>query len=169
MYVLLWETSFSRGSAFSAPAECVRGALSGLPQKPQITAPTARIPPHIIKRSRFIASSPDSMPVRCTNKAKFLRLDHSSRRSRRFDEPIELPDGRKLKTLAEAMAWLAKEIPKSEHKMEKVQTAAHCVTRAAEHGGPMIFAQMGMLQAIHGIKSGSSIPIAKTHIGGNAS
>jgi hypothetical protein len=28
----------------------------------------------------------------------------------RFEEPIELPDGRKLKTLAEAMAWLAKEI-----------------------------------------------------------
>ena len=69
--------------------------------------------------------------------------------SRRFEEPIELPDGRKLKTLAEAMAWLAKEIPKSEHKMEKVQTAAHLVTRAAEHGGPMIFAQMGMMQAIH--------------------
>jgi hypothetical protein len=69
--------------------------------------------------------------------------------SRRFDEPIELPDGRKLKTLAEAMAWLAKEIPKSEHKMEKVQNAAYCVTRAAEHNGPMIFAQMGMLQAIH--------------------
>ena len=69
--------------------------------------------------------------------------------SRRFDEPIELPDGRKLKTLAEAMAWLAKEIPKSERKMEKVQTAAHLVTRAAEHGGPMTFAQMGMLQAIH--------------------
>ncbi len=37
---------------------------------------------------------------------------------------------RKLKTLAEAMAWLAKEIPKSEHKMEKVQMAAHLVTRA---------------------------------------
>src|SRR5437763_6295839 len=33
--------------------------------------------------------------------------------------------------------------------MEKVQTAAHCVTRAAEHGGPMIFAQKGMMQAIH--------------------
>jgi hypothetical protein len=29
--------------------------------------------------------------------------------SRRFEEPIELPDGRKLKTLAEAMVWLAKE------------------------------------------------------------
>src|SRR6267142_1526970 len=55
---------------------------------------------------------------------------------RRFEEPIELPDGRKLKTLAEAMAWLAKEIPKSENKMEKVQTAAHLVTQAAAaHGG----------------------------------
>ena len=32
----------------------------------------------------------------------------------RFEEPIELPDGRKLKTLAEAMAWLEKEVPKSE-------------------------------------------------------
>jgi hypothetical protein len=69
--------------------------------------------------------------------------------SRRFEEPIELLDGRELKTLAEAMAWLAKEIPKSEHKMDKVQAAAHCVTQAAEHGGPMIFAQMGMLQAVH--------------------
>ena len=50
--------------------------------------------------------------------------------SRRFEESIELPDGRKLKTLAEAIAWLAKEIPKSEHKMARVQTAAHLVTRA---------------------------------------
>ena len=40
--------------------------------------------------------------------------------SRRFEEPIELPDGRKLKTLADAMAWLAKE-------MDKVQAAAYCV------------------------------------------
>jgi hypothetical protein len=69
--------------------------------------------------------------------------------SRRFEEPIELPDGRKPKTLAEAMAWLAKEIPKSEHKMDKVQAAAHFVARAAENGGPMILARMGMMRAIH--------------------
>jgi len=60
-----------------------------------------------------------------------------------FDEPILLPNGRKLRTLREAIDWLAKEIPKSEHTMEKLQTAAHCVTQAAERGGPMIFAQMG--------------------------
>jgi len=58
--------------------------------------------------------------------------------SRRFDEPIELPDGRKLRTLKEAIAWLAKEIPKSEHAMPKVQTAARMVTEAAENNGPMI-------------------------------
>jgi hypothetical protein len=44
--------------------------------------------------------------------------------SNRFDEPIELPDGRKLRTLKEAIAWLAKEIPKAEHTMPKVQAAA---------------------------------------------
>lgn len=69
--------------------------------------------------------------------------------SDRFDEPIELPDGRKLRTLKEAIAWLAKEIPKSEHTMPKVQAAARMVTEAAENNGPMIFARMGMLRAIN--------------------
>jgi hypothetical protein len=36
--------------------------------------------------------------------------------SRRFEEPILLPDGRKLRTLREAINWLAKEVLKSEHK-----------------------------------------------------
>jgi hypothetical protein len=66
-----------------------------------------------------------------------------------FDEPIELPDGRKLRTLKEAIAWLAKEIPVSEHTMPKVQAAARMVTDAAENNGPMIFARMAMMQAIN--------------------
>jgi hypothetical protein len=45
--------------------------------------------------------------------------------------------------------------------MEKMQTAAHC--------GSTVFAQMGMMQPSIGIISGSSIPIAKTHIEENAS
>ena len=52
--------------------------------------------------------------------------------SRRFDEPIILPNGKKLMTLKDAIAWLAKEIPKSEHGMKQVQAAAHCTTEAAE-------------------------------------
>jgi hypothetical protein len=68
---------------------------------------------------------------------------------REFDEPIRLPDGRKLTTLKDAIAWLAKEVPKSEHGMKQVQAAAHCVTEAAENGGPLLFARMGMMQAIN--------------------
>jgi len=68
---------------------------------------------------------------------------------RQFDEPIILPNGKKLFTLKDAIAWLAKEIPKAEHGMKQVQAAAHCVTQAAENNGPMIFAEMGMMQAIN--------------------
>ena len=68
---------------------------------------------------------------------------------RRFDDPIPLPDGKKLVTLRDAIAWLAKEVPKSEHGLKQVQAAAHCVTEAAENGGPMMFARMGMMQAIN--------------------
>ena len=69
--------------------------------------------------------------------------------SRRFDEPIPVPKGKPLVTLKDAIAWLAKEIPQSEHLMKEVQAAAHCVTAAAENGGPMMFARMGMMQAIN--------------------
>jgi hypothetical protein len=69
--------------------------------------------------------------------------------SRRFDEPIELPDGKKLRTLKDAIAWLAKEVPKSEHAMPKVQTAARMVTEAAENNGPIMLARIGMMQAIN--------------------
>jgi hypothetical protein len=69
--------------------------------------------------------------------------------NRRFDEPIKLPGGGKLFTLKQAIAGLAKEIPQSEHTMKEVQTAARCVTEAAENGGPMQFARMGMMQAIN--------------------
>jgi hypothetical protein len=69
--------------------------------------------------------------------------------STRFAPPIRLPDGRNLTTLKDAIAWLAKEVPKSEHGMKQVQAAAHCVTEAAENGGPLLFARMGMMQAIN--------------------
>jgi hypothetical protein len=33
--------------------------------------------------------------------------------------------------------------------MNQVQAAAHCVTEAAEYGGPMMLARMGMMPAIN--------------------
>jgi hypothetical protein len=65
---------------------------------------------------------------------------------RRFDEPIVLSNGKELLTLKDAIVWLAKE---SEHGLKQVQAAAHCVTEAAENNGPMIFARIGMMQAIN--------------------
>jgi hypothetical protein len=58
-----------------------------------------------------------------------------------FDELIALPDVRKLRTLQEAIAFLSKEIPRSEHTLPKVQAAARMVSEAAENNGPMIFAE----------------------------
>ena len=48
-----------------------------------------------------------------------------------FAEPIVLDDGSKLLTLLEAIAHLGKIIPKSEHDMQEVQAAAHCLTQVA--------------------------------------
>ena len=82
-----------------------------------------------------------------------------------FDEPIKLPNGKKLITLADAIAWLAKEVPNSEHAMKQVQAAAHCVTEAAENGGPLLFARIGMLQAINRHRPRSGTRNGKAHIG----
>lgn len=66
--------------------------------------------------------------------------------SLRFDEPIVLAGGAKLATLREAVAHLGKAIPKSEHSLPAVLTAAEQLTRAAEHGGPVEFARIATLQ-----------------------
>jgi hypothetical protein len=70
--------------------------------------------------------------------------------SRQFDEPIETPDGKRLRTLREAVAYLAKTVPKSELGMPAVTTAAEMLTYAAERGiAWMTFARMATSRAIH--------------------
>jgi hypothetical protein len=54
--------------------------------------------------------------------------------SKRFDEPIKLPDGTTLRTLRDAVQYLAKTVPKAEQKDEKVIIAADHLTRSAEQG-----------------------------------
>jgi hypothetical protein len=68
---------------------------------------------------------------------------------RRFDEPILIDGGDRISTLQQAIAYLANEIPEDDHAMTEVQASAHCVTDAAENNGPMLFARIGMMQAIH--------------------
>jgi hypothetical protein len=69
--------------------------------------------------------------------------------SLRFAEPIVLADGVKLATLRDAIAHLGKAIPKSDHEMPVVLTAAELLTNAAERGGPVEFARIANLQAIN--------------------
>ena len=70
-------------------------------------------------------------------------------RSLRFPEPIVLPDGAKLKSLREAVEYLGKAIPKFDHEMSSVLTAAELLTLAAEHGGPIEFARIATLKALN--------------------
>jgi hypothetical protein len=58
---------------------------------------------------------------------------------RKFADPIEAPDGTRLNTLREAVAYLAKTVPKSERNMPAVTTAAEMLTYAAERGLAWMF------------------------------
>jgi hypothetical protein len=68
--------------------------------------------------------------------------------SRSFEDPIELPDGRKLLTLKNAADYIMK-LPKAEQKHEKWQTAVEVLIMAAEGRGPLMHARIGVLQALH--------------------
>jgi hypothetical protein len=69
---------------------------------------------------------------------------------RGFDDPIGAPDGTRLDTLREAVAYLAKTVPKSERDMPIVTTATKMLTYAAEHEPARTFlARIATLQAIH--------------------
>lgn len=71
-------------------------------------------------------------------------------RQREFDDPIEAPDGTGLRTLREAVAFLAWTVPKSEQDMPAVTTAAQMLTFAAERELAWVFmARMATLKAIH--------------------
>jgi len=70
--------------------------------------------------------------------------------SRRFGDPIPLPDGTELKTLREAIAWLARTVPKAERDRPEVLTAAEILTYAAEREIAWMFlARIATLRAIH--------------------
>lgn len=70
--------------------------------------------------------------------------------SRRFEDPVPLPDGREIVTLLDAATYLKKLSP-AEHELPHWQTAAEALIMAAEDRGPVMHARIGMLQALrHG-------------------
>ena len=65
-----------------------------------------------------------------------------------FSDPIELPTGRKLVTLRDAARYITK-LPKAEHDAPEWQAAMQALLLVAEHGGPTMFARIGMMRALH--------------------
>ena len=56
-----------------------------------------------------------------------------------FDDPILLPDGRKLITLHDAATFITK-LPKPEHDAPEWQAAIEALMLVVDLGGPTIFA-----------------------------
>jgi hypothetical protein len=68
--------------------------------------------------------------------------------SRKFDDPIPLPNGRQLITLEDAGTYIAK-LPKAEHEAPECQAAMEALILVATQGGPTMFARIGVMQALN--------------------
>ena len=67
--------------------------------------------------------------------------------SREFEDPITLPNGRKLLTLKDAADYIMK-LPKKESELSEWQTAIE-VLLLASRGGPTMMARIGVMRALN--------------------
>jgi hypothetical protein len=65
-----------------------------------------------------------------------------------FEDPITLPDGRKLLTLKDAADYVMK-LPKDEHSAPEWQAAMEALILVAETGGPTMLARIGVMRALN--------------------
>ncbi len=66
---------------------------------------------------------------------------------REFDDPISLPRGRQLVTLADAGRYLTK-LPKAGHEAAEWQAAMEALMLVAR-GGPTMLARIGVMRALN--------------------
>ena len=67
---------------------------------------------------------------------------------RPFDDPIPLLRGRRLVTLEDAGKFITR-LPKVEHKAAEWQAAMEALILVATHGGPTMFARIGVMRALN--------------------
>lgn len=86
--------------------------------------------------------------------------------ARKFNEPIPLPKGKPLTTLRDAATYITK-LPKAEHDAPEWQAAMEALLLVAEHGGPTMFARIGVMLALnrHVERVFDSRPQKKMHWG----
>ena len=68
--------------------------------------------------------------------------------STRFDDPIDLPNGRKLVTLKDAATYIMK-LSKAEHTAPDWQAAMEALILVADLGRPTMFARIGVMRALN--------------------
>jgi hypothetical protein len=68
--------------------------------------------------------------------------------SRPFEDPIPLPRGRQLVTLEDAGTYIT-ELPKAEHEAPEWQDAMEALVLVATHGGPTMFARIGVMRGLN--------------------
>ncbi len=68
--------------------------------------------------------------------------------SRRFDDPIVLPNGRKFITLKDAADYIIA-LPKAEHDAPQWQAAMKALILIAENGGPTMLAHIGVMRGLN--------------------
>jgi hypothetical protein len=78
-----------------------------------------------------------------------------------FEDPIPLPDGRKLLTLKDAADYITK-LPKKESDLPEWQTAIE-VLMLCSRGGPMTMARIGVMKALNRHVVRTFNPDAKAH------
>ena len=67
---------------------------------------------------------------------------------RQFDDPIDLPGGRKLVTLEDAGNYITK-LPEAEYSAPEWQNAMEALMLVATRGGPTMLARIGVIRAMH--------------------
>ena len=74
--------------------------------------------------------------------------------SKRFYDPIILPDGRELLTLRDAAEYITA-LPKAEHDAADWQVAIETLLLVAERDGPEMLARIAVMKALnrHGAKA----------------
>lgn len=68
--------------------------------------------------------------------------------SRKFEDPIDPPNGGKIVTLREAATHITA-LPKKEADPSEWQAAIEALILVADLGGPTMFAQIGMMRALN--------------------
>jgi hypothetical protein len=68
--------------------------------------------------------------------------------TRKFDEPIPVPKGRRLVTLRDAGDYIAK-LPKAKYLTAEWQAAMFALMLVVDLNGPTMMARIGMLRALN--------------------